>query len=206
MANVNRPQGLRPVSYLDGSPWDGKVNMYLIPSTDGSPTFIGDPVKIAGSAGTAGTFVNGQDCEGMPTIAVCAAGDTPVGVVVGFLPNQSDLTQLYRPSSVNRIALVCDSPNVVFEVQEDGVTSTLKAADVGENADLVIGTGSTTTGISGTMLDSNTHATTAATVRILGLAKKPNNSMGSGAVAAADLYAKWLVYFAEHQYKTTGGT
>jgi hypothetical protein len=50
----------------------------------------------------------------MPTIAVAAAGDTLRGVVVGFLPKQSDLTVLHREASTNRIALVVDDPNVVF--------------------------------------------------------------------------------------------
>lgn len=204
-SNVNRPQGLRPVQYLDGAKYDGKVNMYLIPSTDGTATFIGDPVALAGAAAAAGTVVNGQDMEGMPTIKQAAAGSTPVGVVVGFLPNQSDLTQLYRTASTNRIALVCDSPDVIFEVQEDGVGSTLKAADVGENADLILGSGSTTTGISTAMVDSSTHATTSATVRVLGLVKRPDNGMGSGGTAATDLYAKWLVMFNEHEYKSTSG-
>ena len=204
--NTDSPFGLKPVRYLNGSPWNGQTNMYLIPSTDGTPTFIGDPVAIAGGAGAAGTVVNGVDVEGMPTIKQAAAGSTPVGVVVGFLPFQSSYgNKLYRESSVNAIALVVDDPNVIFEVQEDSDTSTIAAAEVGENADLIgMASGSTVTGISAVELDSSSHTASSATVRILRLVPRPGNQMAAGGVTDK-LYAKWEVIFNEHQYKTTTG-
>lgn len=197
MANTDRPFGLRPVSYLNGSPWNGQVNMYLVPSSDASAIYVGDPVKSGGTAGAAGVVVNGIDVEGMPTIAVAAAGNTLRGVVVGFLPKQSDLTVLHREASTNRIALVVDDPNVVFEVQEDSGGAATAAVDVGENADILYTAGSSTTGQSAVELDSSTHATTSAQLRILGFVKRPDNAIGTN--------AKLLVKINEHELASTTG-
>src|SRR3990167_465063 len=198
MANTDRAFGLRPVQHLDGSPWNGKVNMYLVPSTDGNTMFVGDPVVSAGSSGAAGTVVNGIDVEGMATIARPTAGSTLRGVIVGFLPNQDNLVQLHRAASQNRIALVVDAPDVVFEVQEDSDTSTVQATEVGFNADMITyAAGSTTTGRSIVELDSSTAGSGAAQFRILGLAKRPGNILGS--------FAKWLVVINEHEFKTAVG-
>lgn len=197
MANTDRPFGLRPVSYLNGSPWNGQVNMYLVPSSDATAIYVGDPVKSGGTAGAAGVVVNGIDVEGMPTIAVAAAGNTLRGVVVGFLPKQSDLTVLHREASTNRIALVVDDPNVVFEVQEDSGGAATAAVDVGENADILYTAGSSTTGQSAVELDSSTHVTTSAQLRILGFVKRPDNAIGTN--------AKLLVKINEHELASTTG-
>lgn len=197
MANTDRPFGLRPVSMLSGAPWNGQVNMYLVPSSDGTAIYVGDPVKSGGTAGAAGTVVNGQDCEGMPTIAVAAAGDTLRGVVVGFLPLQTNLETLHRAASTARIALVVDDPNVVFEVQEDSGGAATAAVDVGENADILYTAGSATTGQSAVELDSSSHVTSSAQLRILGFVKRPDNAIGTN--------AKLLVLINEHELKSTSG-
>lgn len=204
MANVNAARGLIPVRYLNGAPYNGAHNLYLIPATDGTPTFVGDAVSLAGSAGSAGTIVAGVDVEGMPTVNQSAAGSTPVGVVVGFMPRPDALTTLRRDSSVATIALVADDPNLIFEVQEDSLVSTLKAADVAENVDLVVAAGNATTGVSGVMLDSSTHTTSAATCRILRLVPRVDNQMGDGTLNSSSTtspYAKWEVMLAEHAYR-----
>ena len=197
MANIDAAFGMRPVQHLDGSPWNGKVTSYLVPSTDASAIYVGDPVKSGGSAGAAGTVVYGQDVEGMPTAIVAAAGDTLRGVVVGFSPLQSNLETLHRAASTNRIAYVCDSPDVVFEIQEDSDGAALAAADVGENADIIYAAGNSTTGRSGVELDSSTHVTTTAQLRILGMVKRADNAIGD--------QARWLVVINEHELKSTSG-
>lgn len=199
MPNKDVVNGFKPVQHLDGSPFNGKVNMYLLPSTNGTATFIGDAVKSGGTAGAAGVTVYGQDVEGMPTIAQAAATDTLRGVVVGFLPNQTNLEQRHRVSSQNRIALVVDSPNVIFEIQEDSVGGALAATAVGANVDVVVAAGNTTTGLSGMEIDSSgvETSTTSAQLRILGMVKKPDNALGTN--------AKWLVVINEHELKSTTG-
>lgn len=194
---ADTPFGLRPVQHLDGSPWNGKVTMYLCPAADGTAIFVGDPVKSGGTAGAAGVTVYGIDCEGIATVAAAAAGDTLRGVVVGFLPLQSNLETLHRAASTNRIALVCDAPDVVYEVQEDSDASSLAAADMGENADIVYAAGSTVTGRSAVEIDSSSHVATTAQLRILGLYKRVNNKFETN--------AKYLVMINEHELKTTAG-
>lgn len=193
MANVDRPRGLFPVKYISGAPYNGAVNMYLLPSSDGTATFIGDLVKLGGSAGAAGTVVAGIDVEGMATIAQSAAGDKSVGVVVGFLPLSTDLTTRHRVGSTNRIALVADDPNLLFEIQEVSGGTALTATEVGLNANVVVGSGSTTTGMSAMELDNSTEASDAAlNLTIIGLAKRPDNAYGE--------HAKWLVKINDHQF------
>lgn len=203
MANTSRPNGFRFVGMADGASPNGAINMYLCPSADGTAIFVGDAVKSGGTAGAAGVFVNGQDMEGIPTIAQAAATDVLRGVVVGFLPLQSDLTVLHRVASTNRVALVCDAPNALFEAQEDGLGAALVAADIGENVDLIVNAGSTVTGQSGMLLDSSTHATTSAQFRIMGLLKRVDNVLGTG--LAGSSFAKFLVMINKHELKSTTG-
>jgi hypothetical protein len=119
MANTNAPFGLRPVRYLNGAPWNGQVSRYLIPATDGTAYYIGDPVTLAGDAGASGSYVNGVYTGGMPTVSIGIAGSTCIGAIVGFEVNPSGLD---KPStarrSVARVALVADDPMIVFHMQE----------------------------------------------------------------------------------------
>ena len=197
MPNTDAAFGMRPVGHLDGSPWNGKVNMYYVPSTYGTALYVGDAVVSDADAGAAGVVVNGIDVEGMASIAAITAGSTMRGVIVGFLPLQSNLERLHNPASTARIALVCDGPDVVYEIQEDSDTSTIKVGDIGKNADIVYAAGNATTGRSAMELDSSTNASTAAQLRILGLAKRPGNVLGS--------FAKLLVVINEHEFKTAVG-
>lgn len=178
MANTSRIRGLKYLGKTSGSPGNVQVNMYLCPSADGTAVFVGDLVKSGGTAGAAGVIVNGQDCEGMPTIAQGTAGAAARGVVVGFLPKQTDLSVLHREASTNRIALVVDDPDALFEIEAN--STGLVAADVGANANISVGSGSTTTGQSGNVLDEATVATTSTlNLKIMGLVKRPDNAIGA---------------------------
>lgn len=193
MANVDRPRGLFPVKYASGAPYNGAVNMYLIDSGDGTATFIGDLVKLAGSSGAAATFVAGVDVEGIPTVIQAAAGDKAIGVVVGFMPDSTNLTLKHRSANTSRIALVADDPELLFEIQEVSGGTALTKDAVGLNANVVVGSGSTTTGLSGMELDNSTEASDSAlNLIIVGLAKRPDNAIGE--------HAKWLVKINDHQY------
>jgi hypothetical protein len=173
--------------------------MYLMLAADGTATFIGDLVKLSGSAGAAGVVVNGVDCEGMASIAQSTAGDQSVGVVVGFLPDQDNLMRRHRLASTNRVALVVDDPNVLFEIQEVSGGTSFTAAEVGLNANVIVAAGDTTTGMSGMELNNSGEATTAGlNVRIHRLSPRPDNSMGEN--------AKWLVLITDHQLRSDGIT
>lgn len=194
MANVNRPQGFRPIGNMNGANWTGKTNMYLVPAADGTACFIGDLVKPYTAGGAAGTVVNGIDVEGLPTVIQSAAGDPSIGVVVGFLPDFSDLTKRHRVASTNRIALVCDDPNTLYEIQEIGGGTAFTTTEVGLNANMTTTVaGSATTGMSGMQIDSATDAVTAGlNMRLIGLVKRPDNNYGD--------FAKWVVMLMNRSY------
>jgi len=105
----------------------------------------------------------------------------------------------YYPGSVNItqgkiIAEVLDDPNQMFLIQNDGDSA---ATNYGLNADVVVGTGSTTTGVSAMELDTSTIATTAAlNLKIIGLWDVPNNAVGTNAVV--------VVKINEHLYGSAG--
>lgn len=179
MANSNAPRGLVPVRLRNGSPWDGPLRTYYVPSTDANAIFIGDPVIIAGSADTIGT----------PTATIATAGATNrvTGACVGLRPggNSTLIPPRYRAASTAEYILVADDPNLLFEVQEDSVGGALAATNTGQNVDLVAGSGSTYTGISGWQLDSSTAGTGATLqMRLIGLQIRADNDFGAN--------AKWL--------------
>ena len=184
------PFGMRPVGTLSGAPWQASVRQYLIPSSDGTAVFVGDMLKTDGGSGAANTIVNGIDCSSMPTgIQGNHATSTVnvVGVVVGFLPDHSNLSTRYRLASTNRIALVCTAPDAVYEIQEDGVGGNLAANAGGGMATLVANTGNTTTGVSKLVIDSDTAITTTQTlpVKVLGLSRKPGARVGTSTTDVA---------------------
>lgn len=190
MANTSRINGFKPVKYLGGAPWNGQATLYYIPSTDNTAVYPGDVVKIAGSADTAG---------GAPTVTLAAAGDAVVGVVVGFLPDPTNLNVdgLGRAASTNRYCWVVDDPNVIFEVEASNGTPTV--ADIGLNANHAVGSPSTTFDTSGAYIDFGTEATTAAlTFKILSVVPRPDNEVGAS--------VKLLVKINNHQFGSHTGT
>jgi len=187
MANSDTVKGLKPIRHRNGAPYNGAANRYYIPASDGTAVYVGDAVKSAGSA----------DADGVPTVAQAAAGDAIRGVVVAVEPETNDST-IYRVASTARYVYVADDPDLVFEIQEDSVGGALAATDVGNNADLIVASGSTDTGFSGMELDSSTKATTTAQLRILRLVPRPDNSIGAN--------AKWEVMINEHELSSTTGT
>lgn len=161
MANIDSPFGLKPVRHRNGAPYNGAVNAYYIPAGYGTALFVGDPVTKTGTSNTAavsapgaGSFAIGT----LPEINKTTAGDSSsdaerqTGVVVGFAPLPSNLNANYNPASTERIAYVCDDPDVVFEIQANGA---IPAASMGLNAIFIYThDGNTTTGLSGVELDT----------------------------------------------------
>ena len=158
MSNQTTAYGLQPVARLDGAVWNDSLRMYFIPAANTNPLFVGDPVlKTAGSA----------DINGVPGIDIAAAGTANkiTGVVCGFVgactagtANPSFFSfsgtpgNAYRPAStgMDYYALVNDDPEAQFYIQCD---TALAVANVGKNANLLAGTGSTYTGWSGWQLN-----------------------------------------------------
>lgn len=194
MPNTNAPFGLRPVRYLSGAQWNGQVTRYLIPATDGTNYFIGDPVTLAGDAGASGSFVLGVPVGGVPTVSIGIAGSAVVGAIVGFEVNPARLDIMHRPANTAMVALVCDDPNVIFHMQEANSGTALTSTEVSLNANFVSGTGSSITGYSGYVIDNSTEATTATlNLRLMRLAQFETNDYGVAAI--------WEVLLMAHQYR-----
>jgi len=194
MANVNRVNGFKPVKYLNGAPYNGQCTMYSTSTGDGVAMFVGDLVKLNGTA----------DANGVRGVAQAAAGDACVGVVVGIVPSMTALdTPQYRAASTARYVLVADDPNIIFEGQEDGATDPLEMVDVGLNVNFVVGAGSTTTGASGMQIDSNTEAAGATLpLKLMEPVQRPDNEL----VAAGQEFTRWLVKINNHQLGSHTGT
>lgn len=188
MANVDAPFGMRPVRQLNGSPYNGATTRCYIPDTDNTAMFVGDAVKMAG----------GADANGVPTVNRAAAGELIAGVIVSFDADSSDPSLKHRVASTARYCNVAMAPDLVFEIKEDSVGGALAAADTGLNADIIYTVaGSTDSGRSGMELDSSDAETGTCQLRLLGLAQRPNNTIGADAV--------WEVVINEHEFKQTTG-
>lgn len=171
MANENIAFGLKPVRMADGSPYNGAVDLFYMPSSVATAVYQGDPVKLGGSA----------DSAGVASVALCAAGDTITGAVVGFA-DPTSMAAGYGAASTARYLLVAHGQDLLFEIQEDGVGGAIAAADIGLNASIVVAAGSSYTKRSGVMLDTSTKATTATLeLRIVGLAQRPDNALSANA-------------------------
>jgi hypothetical protein len=171
MANSDRASGLQPVRMLDGSPYSGNADIFYVPSTLATHVFIGDPVRFAGSA----------DSAGIASVTLCNATDTITGVVVGFA-DAASLVLGYGAASTTRYVLVAHGQDILFEIQEDSDGAALTVAEIGLNAQIIVAAGSTSTRLSGVELDSSSAATTATHgLRIRGLAQRPDNAIGANA-------------------------
>lgn len=198
MANVSRINGFRPLKHVTGAPYNGQCNVYQFASGDGTAAFVGDAVKLAGDASTGG----------VATISRATAGAAIVGVIVGFINAKQDPvagtmtsgaialdTPIYRVASTTQYALVCDAPDVIFEVEgtNAGSSYTYLSADVGLNADAYVGgSGSTTSGVSAMSLDvGGTKATTATLqFKILGTVQRVDNESVNSSSTAVKYLAK----------------
>lgn len=178
MANANTPMGFRPIGDLNGGYVSGGIRPFSIPAADGTAIYIGDAVKLNGT----GQTING---ENYADVVIAANTDVILGVVVGFKPVTASSTT-YREASTQRVALVSTDPNGLFMVQEGGSGTAFTLNDIGLNCNFTVTAGSAYTGLSGTILDNTTEATTnTLPLQLVGLINTPDNAVG--------YYAKWAV-------------
>lgn len=140
MANVDRPNGFRPVKSKDGSPWTGLVRTLGV--TDGADMFVGDALTLTSNLA-----------------AVAASNDsTFLGVAVGFGKKDkatSSVASAFNPDNLN-VKYYDDSANthtdwVVYYVPAEACifeaqTATALTLAVGDTCDLSATAGDTTTG------------------------------------------------------------
>lgn len=200
MANVDRPDGLRPVKTISGAPWANQVREYPVDASNGTAIFVGDLIKVEDDGNVAPSGAGGS------VIGVCV-GVEVVGVSDdNFIENGNlgaEQHPGYLPASTAGTVRVAVGSDILYEIQEDSVGSTLTAANIGSVGDVAAGAGSTTTGRSAYELDSSDVVAKdaspgAAQLMIVDYVRRPDNTVGSA-------NARWLVKINEYQY-AAGGT
>lgn len=175
MANVDSPYGL--ALHEDNS--QSNLMLCVIPSGNATATFVGDAVKTADLDSI--KIQGGQ--YALPVIQA-ATTDPIFGVIMGFqqhtVASGMDLGRRHRPASVSMYCLVKPAhPLDVYRMQSDDVGTTLGLSSIGCNADIAVGSGNATTGMSAMEVDASTVAATAGLqVRIVGFVDKPSNTPG----------------------------
>ena len=170
MANVDAPQGFIPLRHLTGGVI--RPQEYPIANSLAANLASGDLVTL----GTSGT------------VERASAGGTALGVFYGveYIDNSTGDVKFSKvwntgttiKANTAATALVYDDPNITYKVQCNG---TFANANVGELANVTIGTFNSTFGYSTDELDISTLATTAKVLRILRLVDEPNNAVGADA-------------------------
>ena len=187
MGNNNAPFGGRALRHRSSGYYAGQGQLYYY--TGSNTLYIGDPVILTGAANT--VAYQGNIPGSLPTVDLTTAGDgyAITGFISSFFPEDFS-SKAYGVASAARGVYVSDDPELVFEIQDDGlVTST--ATFVGANGNLVAGGGgSVYTNLSSWMLSSTTATTATSQVKILRLSKRANNALGQ--------YAVWEVMINKH--------
>ena len=200
MANVDAAFGYRPIGAVGSGVNNGGTTLYTIEDNYSTSIFKGDHVMQSGGYVIAGT----------------ASGATNLGVFNGCFYidptskkptwsnyyNQTNVTATGSISgSTNIDAYIYDDPYYLFEIQTDG---TVAKTAIGDNADTIIGTGSTLNGQSKHEMDSGTTTTigtgSGLQIKIIGITKDPENDDASSA------NSNWYVMFNEHVKLGTGIT
>ena len=194
MAQVAKPFGFAPVRTIDANMLNQQATRYYIPSSDGSAFYIGDMVKV--SAGT------GADTFGVPQVVKAAGTDTIRGIIVGvevanvgaasLVGSSLLLENTAIPASKGKdyYVYVIDDAGVIFQVQDDGITTAnLVATGANKNFSVTVTAGATLQSASGSVMLSSSLATTQGlNWRAMGLYQGLNN----GQVNAFGAYGIWL--------------
>lgn len=197
MANTNRPAGLKPVSYLNGAPYNGQARLYAVDASQAA-LYIGDPVTLVASS---------TNADGLANVGIGVAGAAIIGVIVGFVVSQAgvslvgttiDLARRSLAASTAGFVLVADDPNLIFEIQ-DGLAAGTPLADIGQNTNFLIAAGATTNSDSGTTSATTTTGGTTDNLKIMGFVQRVDNT-------PASQYAKLLVKINNHVYNASTGT
>ena len=199
MATTASPYGLIPVKRVDGMPYAGATETFLIdPAGEATNIFYGQVVIIGADGYLAISTATGAD---ITTNNLGGSGVGAIGVFVGceYVNAQGQVINAqYYPSGTTGVvtAKVITDSNVAFQAQLDGSgAQTVLGTNTFFAAVQSTSTGSTRTGNSTSALDA-TVQTTAAAFRIVGFAS-----------SAGDAYTDVLVKFnpSAHSYTNNVG-
>ena len=182
MANIDAPFGLKPVGTISGNPWNGATRRCRVTSTAGA-LGIGDAVIWNGAGSTA-----------YPEVQHITAGtdNSIFGVIVSLEVDPTNLERLYITSAGAGWVNVCVDPEVIYEIQADGVVG---ATDIGANAPLILThTIDTVTGLSKTEMNSTTSTDSGDQLIIVGAPDREDND-------TTLTHANWYVLINEHSLR-----
>jgi hypothetical protein len=179
MAITASPYGLKPVKRVDGMPYAGATEQFLIdPAGEATNIFNGQVVIVGADGYLAISTATGAD---ITTNNLGGSGVGAVGVFVGceFVNAQGQvINSQYYPSGTTGVvkAFVVTDPNVVFQAQLDGSgAQTILGTNTFFAAVQSTSTGSTRTGNSTSALDATVQAAAAA-FRVVGFASTPGDA------------------------------
>lgn len=196
---VNAPNGLVPVNTGNGNTWNGQTTRYSITATYGTAMFTGDPVTL-GTAGTVITFTASTACLGVFNGCEYQISSNNYTVKWPYWPGNPGVISGTQP-----YAYVIDDPRVRFTVQEAstaGASGTpLTQASAGNNAEIILSTGNTVTGLSRAFVSNQTAATTIVGTVKLVMVDTLTQSLGvpgtsgtpGGSLAVGTAFQNWIV-------------
>lgn len=150
MANVDSPNGLRPVKTLSGRPLNATLR--VIGVADAADIFVGDPLNLESGLAAPGAT---NDAAFLGVAA--GFGKKVNGSVSGPFDPDKLATRYYDDSAsthTDYVVFYYPADDVVFEAQ----TATALTLTVGGTCDLSYTAGSTLTGISACELTTNSNA------------------------------------------------
>lgn len=152
MANPDKPRGFTPIKHVSGAPWNGQVR--AIGVADGEDIFIGDMVNL--ESGLADPMATND-----AAILGCVVGvgkKADMSAEVGPAFNPDNLTTLYYDDSASThtdwVVYYVPAQDMIFEAQTNADLDLV----VGDNVDLVDGTGNSNTGRSVQEVGTSTNA------------------------------------------------
>lgn len=165
MANVDRPNGFKPVKTFSGAPWQSTIR--TIGVTDGADMFVGDVITLASGLGA----VSASNDSAILGVAVGFGKVNADGIPLGPFNPDSLGTKYYDDSASTHtdwVVYYVPAWDAVFEAQ----TATALTKLVGETMDLLATAGNTTTGISAHELTTSSNADFV----VVEIPKMPDNS------------------------------
>lgn len=160
VTNTNAGFGFKPVRRLDGAAWSGNMTVRKIANADTNVLCKGDVAKTLNTGyitvGAAGL----TDHSNIGVFYGCKYLSTTLGYTIwsNRWPGSGATGDID--------AFIIDDPFVVYEVQASAAA--IPFAAIGENADYVVATGNTSSGISAWTLNSTTASTTTFPWKVIG--------------------------------------
>lgn len=151
MANVDRPNGFKPVKTFSGAPVTGMIRSIGV--TDGADMFLGDALNLASGLAA----VAASNDTGLLGVAVGFGKVDASGVPLGPFNPDNPTIRFYDDSASTHtewVVYYVPFDDVIFEAQ----TATALTKVVGDTVDLLATAGNTTTGISAQEITTSSNA------------------------------------------------